>query len=285
MPAFCNFTSPIDFVSMTEKTNVSEFYENVSSYYDKDVELGFEDRAEENPLLDKIRKDFRHITTKYPFENALEIGCGPGFDVAWFAREFPERKITGVDISPKMVQLAEQRIQKQNLNNASVLVSDERDLTKNFKTESFDLIYVYFGALNTVANLGFAASQIHNLLKTTGHAVLSFVNKWYLREMIVQSIKLNFNTAFARTGKEWGGYSTDRHLPSRCYSPVEIRKAFVDFELMEKKGYSILFPAWYNHKKYKAQHDKLEKLWQKDLQLQNTQWWSKGEYTLFVFRK
>ncbi|MDZ7742141.1 MAG: methyltransferase domain-containing protein [Bacteroidota bacterium] len=270
---------------MTEKTNVSDFYENVSSYYNKDAELGFEDRAGENPLLEKIRNDFRHTTIKYPFENALEIGCGPGFDVAWFAGEFPEREITGVDIAPKMVDLAKQRIQKQNLNNARVLLSDERDLTKLFKTESFDLIYVYFGALNTAANLGFAASQIQNLLKPTGHAVLSFVNKWYLREMIVQSIKLNVKTAFARLGKEWGGYSIDRHLPSRCYSPVEIRKAFADFELMEKKGYSILFPAWYNYKKYLGRHEKLEKLWQKDLQLQNTQWWSKGEYTLFVFRK
>lgn len=270
---------------MTENKVGSDFYDSVAGYYDQDVEMGFEDRAEENPLLDKIRNDFRKITTKYPFENALEIGCGPGFDVAWFAREFPNKNITGVDISPKMVGLAQKRIDQQNLDNAKVLVSDERKLTKHFKTEEFDLIYVYFGALNTVANLEFAADQIHNLLKPGGHAVLTFVNKWYLREMVVQSLKLNFSTALARLKREWGGYSIDRHLPSRCYSPQQIRKSFSDFELLERKGYSILFPAWYNFKKYLHQREKLDKLWKKDRQLQKTRWWSGGEYTLFVFKK
>ncbi|MCF8228938.1 MAG: class I SAM-dependent methyltransferase [Bacteroidales bacterium] len=270
---------------MAEKKNQNNFYENVARYYDKDADLGFEQWAGENPLLEKIRDDFRKITIKYPFEKALEIGCGPGFDVSWFAHEFPDREVTGVDISPKMVGLTQKRIRKMNLDNAQVLVSDERDLTKHFKSEEFDLIYVYFGALNTVEDLGFAADQIHNLLKPHGHAVLTFVNKWYLREMVVQSLKLNFKTAFARLKKEWGGYSVDRHLPSKCYSPVEIRKSFVDFELMEKKGYSILFPAWYNFKKFLNQQEKINKHWKKDQQLQNTHWWSKGEYTLFVFRK
>ena len=123
-------------------------------------------------------------------------------------------------------------------------------LLEQFTPGSFDLVYVYFGALNTVADLSLAAGQIHDLLSPGGHAVLTFVNKWYWREMFVQALKMNFRLALARLRKDWGGYSPDRHLPSRCYSPAEIRKSFREFQLLEKKGYSIFYPAWYNYRKW-----------------------------------
>lgn len=267
------------------KESGDNYHQKVSDYYNKDVEYGFEARAEENFLLQKIRDDFRKITADYPFENALEIGCGPGFDVAWFAREFPEREITGVDISPRMVELARKRIEASGLENANALVSDEKQLAEHFPNKEFDLIYVFFGALNTVENLDNAAREIHRLLKPGGHAVLTFVNKWYLREMFVQSLKLNFKVAFSRIRKIWGGYSPNRFLPSKCYSPGQILRTFNNFTLLQKRGYSIFFPAWYNFSKFRGRIAKADQLWEKDLKIQNTFLWSKGEYTLFVFRK
>jgi SAM-dependent methyltransferase len=268
-----------------ENNNANNFHKTVADYYDKDADLGFKSRAQSNPLLDKIRADFRMITIKYPFSRVLEIGCGPGFDVAWFASEFPDKDITGVDISQNMVSITNQQLSELKLENARAIQSDERGLLKQFTPGQFDLVYVYFGALNTVSNLDYAAKQIFELLSPGGHAVLTFVNKWYLREMIVQAIKLNFKTAFARLRKEWGGYSIDRHLPSRCYSPGQVVSAFKDFNLLERKGYSISFPAWYNYHKFKNQPEKIKALWEKDQKLQTTPLWSKGEYTLFVFRK
>jgi SAM-dependent methyltransferase len=268
---------------MSERTD--SFYNTVSSYYDKDADMNFEARAEVNPLLTRIREDFREITVRYPFSSALEIGCGPGFDVAWFASRYPDRKITGVDISENMVALAQKRITKEGLSNATVFKADERTLLQQFGPSGFDLVYVYFGALNTVADLSKAADEIREMLRNDGYAVLTFVNKWYWREMLVQALKLNFKLAFARLKKVWGGYSPDRYLPSRCYSPAEIRKAFKDFQLIEKQGYSIFYPAWYNYRKWISALPKTEKKWATDKKLQNTILWSKGEYTLFVFKK
>ena len=268
---------------MTENTD--SFYHSVSDYYDKDADMNFEARAEVNPLLGRIRDDFRRITLKYPFGNALEIGCGPGFDVAWFAAGFPERKITGVDISGHMAGLANKRVTAGGLSNAKVFQADERSLLQLFGPASFDMVFVYFGALNTAADLGLAAGQIRELLQPGGHAVLTFVNKWYWREMFVQALKLNFRLAFARLKKEWGGYSTDRYLPSRCYSPGEIKKAFKAFQLLEKEGYSIFYPAWYNYRKWVNNLPETDKRWKRDKSLQNSFLWSKGEYTLFVFKK
>ena len=263
----------------------TDFHLTVSDYYDQDVDFGFEQRAEKNPLLEKIRNDFRAITVKYPFQNALEIGCGPGFDVAWFAHNYPEKQITGIDISPKMVSSAKKRVEADHLKNARILHLNERGLNASFPSESFDLIYVYFGALNTVSDLKQTANDIYKLLNPGGYAVLSFVNKWYLREMFVQALKLNFKVAFSRLKKEWGGYSPNRHLPSRCYSPSEIKRCFNQFELIERKGYSIFFPAWYNPHKLKGKKAEENRLWEKDQKLQDSPLWSKGEYTLFVFKK
>ncbi len=268
---------------MTDKDK--NFHQQVSEYYDADADMGFEKRAEANPFLDKIRNDFRGITTKYAFSSVLEIGCGPGFDVAWFASNFPEAQVTGVDISEHMVALANRRITQQKLENATALQSDERGLLEHFGEAQFDMVVVYFGALNTVENLSKAAKIIEKLLQPGGKAVLTFVNKWYWREMLVQTLKLNFSIAFARLKKDWGGYSPQRHLPSRCYSPAEIRTAFNGFSILERKGYSIFYPAWYNYKKWLSKPERAEVLWEKDQKIQNGFLWSKGEYTLYVFEK
>ncbi len=269
---------------MTKKAN-GDYYNDVASYYDEDAKLGFEARANVNISLDRIRNDFRKITTKYKFKNVLEIGCGPGFDVHWFASNYPELKFTAVDISHEMVKLTQKRLDGDSIKNAVVTRSDERTLVDKFGKKSFDLIYVYFGALNTVEDLDKTADEIRNLLKPDGIAVLTFVNKWYLRELIVQMLKLNFKIAFARLGKIWGGYSVDRFLKSHCYSPVRIIRAFSQFTLIERKGYSIFYPPWYNDHKVRENPSKANSLWQKDQKIQNTVLWSKGEYTLFVFQK
>ena len=261
------------------------YHSTVSAYYDEDASLGFEERAGENPILDRIRKDFRRISAKYSFKNVLEIGCGPGFDVAWFASEYPESKITGIDISAEMVRLAGERIKKAGLTNANVLKCHDAELFDHFSAGSFDLIYVYFGALNTVSDLAATAGDIEKLLKPGGHAVLTFVNKWYLREMLVQLLKLNIKGAFARLNKIWGGYSPDRYLPSTCYSACQVKKAFKGMQILERSGYSITFPAWYNFKKAMSNPARMDRLWKIDRKLQHTCFWSYGEYTLFVLKK
>ena len=268
---------------MTNKSN--NYYQEVADYYDNDAKLGFEKRAYVNTSLERIRNDFRQITIKYDFKDVLEIGCGPGFDVHWFASKFAERNFTAVDISPEMVSLANNKITESDLKNAEAIVSDERSLIDKFGEKSFDLIYVYFGALNTVEDLSESAAIIKKLLREKGIAVLTFVNKWYMRELLVQMIKLNFKTAFARLGKTWGGYSVERHLPSHCYSPSYITKAFKDFKIREKKGYSIFYPPWYNDHKVRNKPELANKLWAKDQRAQGSFLWSKGEYVLFVFER
>ena len=263
---------------------MKDYNQQVAEYYNEDALSGFEERAEQNSVLDRIRNEFRATVQRYSFSKALEIGCGPGFDLEWFASTYPEKEIVGIDISHEMVKLAKQRIQRKGFNNVHLEVATDETMVLKFGEQSFDLVYVFFGALNTAKDLNRAAQQISTILKKDGIAVLTFVNKWYFREMFVQLMKLRIKSALARVRTVWGGYSVDRFLPSHCYSPKQIQKAFSSFTLLEKKGYSIFFPAWYNHHKIKGNTAKGEKLWKLDQKVQSTFLWSKGEYTLFVFK-
>ena len=57
------------------------YYDKVGTYYDKDA-VDFEQRYHENPALQRIRQSFRQHTKSYAQETVLEVGFGPGFDLA-----------------------------------------------------------------------------------------------------------------------------------------------------------------------------------------------------------
>ncbi len=261
------------------------YHNEVADYYDHDARTGYEERAGDNVILARIRGHFRELTLPYVRGDVLEIGCGPGYDVCWLASRFPGSRFTALDISPEMVELTRHRIAGKGVSNAKVLLGDAEHLQTHFSPESMDLVYVYFGALNTVEDLNAAAAEITGILKPGGTAVLTWVNKWYLRELLVQLLKLKPRAAMARLRKTWGGYSTSRFLPSRCYSPGTIINAFSDMECIRKHGYSIVFPAWYNAHKITGNPEKADRLWKLDQMLQKTPFWSCGEYTLFIFQK
>ena len=258
------------------------YYGKVKSYYDEDS-INFKQRGESNPLLNEIRTSFREESEGISFQNALEIGYGPGFDLVYFAQKHPESMVYGIDISPGMCEVANTAIREAGLNNCKAMVGSVEDLETLLPGVKFDFIYVYFGSLNTVEDLKKAASILKKHLRPEGQMVLTFVNKWYMLGILKPLLKLKFATAFRRLRKTWGGYSLQRFLPSKCYSPTQVRDAFSDFEETGHRGYSILYPAWYEFQKYSDKKE-LSKKWNWDLRLNKTFMWSWGEYTLFVFR-
>lgn len=261
---------------------MDSYHTAVGAYYNEDARLGFESRALANQSLERIRADFRSYVTRYNPRSALEIGCGPGFDALWFAQTFPTAKLTAIDVSDEMVAMTKARTVTHQ--NVTATQATEQNLN-TLDDKPFDMVYVFFGALNTVPNLTRAAENIHDVMAPGGVAVLTFVNKWYLRELIVNLLKLKPRTAFARLRAVWGGYSTNRHLESRCYSHAYIRACFGQFTEAAHQGYSIVFPAWYNDHKLASNPKKADRLWRIDRWLNRTFLWPFGEYTLFVFQK
>ncbi len=68
------------------------------------------------------------------FKNILELGCGTGNLTNLLSQRFPEAKIKAVDISEKMLKVAESKINKDNI---EFILADAEEI--EFK-EKFDLI-------------------------------------------------------------------------------------------------------------------------------------------------
>jgi ubiquinone/menaquinone biosynthesis C-methylase UbiE len=80
----------------------------------------------------------------------LDIGCGPGEWVGEIARLFPGHRVTGIDISERMIAYARYTAQEQEVANARFLLVDARQ-PLSFPDASFDFIHARFitGFLST----------------------------------------------------------------------------------------------------------------------------------------
>ena len=268
-----------------KKYESGKYYQDVANYFDRDAS-NFEERYWQNAALQRIRQSFREEVKTHVFRTVLEVGCGPGLDLAHFGAIYPDRQIYGIDISPTMVANASTKIQGLRQENVHVTVGTPENVHELFPGVQFDHIYVFFGALNTVADLHQVSGVLKSRMKRNGTMVLTFVNKWYVVEVLINLLKLKPGRAFRRFRDVWGGYSELYHLESRCFSPWEIKKAFGDdFHLTRRQGYSILYPAWYRSNWIQRFGKKFtDLLWRADGILNRTPAWCLGEYALYSFR-
>jgi ubiquinone/menaquinone biosynthesis C-methylase UbiE len=264
----------------------TEYYQEVGAFYDDNC-TNYENLYWANSTLQRMRQSFREEVKKYRFQDVLEIGIGPGIDVVHFARIYPDSAICGIDISGKMMQYARDKLDNQKIPNATIRSGSVEDIEELFPGQKFDLIYVFFGALNTVRDLKQAMDYLTRATKPDGKMILTFVNKWYLLDIFINLIKLRPKKAFERLNETWGGYSPDRKITSFCYSPAQIKNSMnKDLRIISYKGYSILYPAWYRDGWTNRLGNRLSNLlWKIDQFLNKTWFWKYGEYTLFVIQK
>ncbi|MEX2632928.1 MAG: class I SAM-dependent methyltransferase [Balneolales bacterium] len=269
---------------MDRSAKENDYYHEVSRYYDLDA-VDFEQRYTENPVLQRIREAYRTVTDQYPFSNALEIGCGPGFDAIYFAKKYPSRTIYGIDVSPRMVELSHKNVQAEKLTNIHLAAGSVEDVTSQFPDVKYDLIYVFFGGLNTVYDLKKAANHIHSFCTEDATLVLTFVNRYYITEIPLWMMTGRFDKAFERIFNKWQGYSDQRKIPSKPYSRKDIINAFSDeFKITGHRGYSILYPAWYRSHLLKKLKGGAEWLWKIDNFIAKTPFRNTGEYSLYTMK-
>lgn len=259
------------------------YYKSVGSYYDAEAHE-FEERYWKNEILQQLRQEFRKEVKKYKFKKMLEVGFGTGIDLAHFAEVRDEIEFYGLDVSEKMILIADEKLKNMKVH-ATLKFGVPESLSEIFPKEKFDMIYVFFGALNTISDLASVSEQFKKALNPNGILVLTFVNKWYVFGMIVNIVTLKFKNVIGRLKPQWDGYSPQKKIKSVCYSPADIRNIFSDFCLEKKRGFSILFPAWYMNNRVRKFKRVLKVLWWIDEKLNKTPAWKWGEYTLFVFKK
>lgn len=120
--------------------------EQLVKKYDRAATEGYAERAWANLRFDMHRR--LAITTAWgtplqPGDSVLELGCGDGYLAQLFVQH--GLRYAGVDITPKMIALAEQRLQKAGLD-ANFMVADVSQLSLS---QPFDAVISNMGGFFT----------------------------------------------------------------------------------------------------------------------------------------
>jgi len=118
----------------TESRLIASFYDRRARGYDALVHalsLGFDVR---------YRKVAVRRLDLQAGDRVLDLGCGTGLDLPLLSQAVgPRGQVVGLDLSPGMLSLAEQRIRKKNCSNVSLVLGNALDLP--FRSGSFDAIF------------------------------------------------------------------------------------------------------------------------------------------------
>ena len=103
--------------------------------------------------------------------SALEVGCAAGLMVDFFLGRGTQYQ--GIDISPGMIKVCQERFQKAD--QATFSVGDAREL--KFPDCEFDVI-VCLGVLEYIPDEQRAVKEMARVLKSSGTLILSGITKW-----------------------------------------------------------------------------------------------------------
>jgi len=108
----------------------------------------------------KIQKIKSCLTTDMV---ALDIGCATGTQCGDIADSL--KRVTGIDISGKLLAIAEKRMAERKLDNVKFIQTTVFD--DHFQADSFDVVMAFF-VLHFYEDIDGVFKRIHNLLKPGG---------------------------------------------------------------------------------------------------------------------
>lgn len=109
------------------------------------------------PVLEELKQ--------YSFDELLDVGCGTGPIIELLLKEFPDKNYTGVDLTPRMIEVA----QKKELANSSFFVGDSENLP--FIDGIFDVV-VCTNSFHHYPNPQAFLNEASRVLKDGGRLIL-----------------------------------------------------------------------------------------------------------------
>lgn len=149
------------------RNKIDEIFWRFREIFDKEWPKSY---ISENSLNHPHRKLLIDIiSTYFPFDSILEIGCASGPNLYLLAKKFPEVKFYGIDISKKAIEIAKQKFKKENITNVCFIKGKAEEFRK-ILNRNFDLIF-------TDACLIYIAPEkielvLRNMIETTKKAII-----------------------------------------------------------------------------------------------------------------
>ena len=125
----------------TKKQQVSEMFDDIAQRYD------FMNRFLSAGIDVSWRKKAIKLFKKDNPQHILDVATGTGDMAIMAAKLLQPRKITGIDISPKMLEIGRKKVENENLGTKIELYSGDSE-TINFADNTFDAVMVAFGVRN-----------------------------------------------------------------------------------------------------------------------------------------
>lgn len=162
--------TPYNISDRSKKQQVAEMFNNIAPRYDflnHFLSLGI-DILWRRKAIRLLKKSFSGKNSSHA-PRLLDIATGTG-DFAIEAMALDPEKVTGVDISEKMLAVGKEKIKKLSLENKIELLPADSEALP-FENNSFDAITVGFGVRN-FENLEKGLSEMHRVLRQNGSAVI-----------------------------------------------------------------------------------------------------------------
>jgi len=150
--------------SLSKKQQVAEMFNHIANRYD--FLNHFLSGGVDNFWR---RRAIRELVPIHP-GTILDIATGTGDLAIMMAKRLRAKKITGIDISPGMLELGRQKINKLNLSSCIRLQEGDSEAI-DFPADSFDAVTVAFGVRN-FQNLEKGLQEMFRVLKPGGKLMI-----------------------------------------------------------------------------------------------------------------
>ncbi len=138
------------------------------------------------------RKDYPDVLEeleKEDFSNLLDCGCGPAPMLTLLHRKYPEKHLTGIDLTPEMIEVAKAK----NMHGVDFVVGDCEDLP--FANDSFDVI-ICCQSFHHYPNVQNFFNSVFRVLRPGGRLILRDMStkfeplRWFFNHIEMPIINL-----------------------------------------------------------------------------------------------
>ncbi len=164
-------------------------------------------------------------------QKVIDVATGTGDLAISIAKHCGDCKITGVDMSPMMLDIAKQKIQKLSLQD-TINVSVEDALQMSFEDNSFDALTISFGVRN-FENLDKGLSELRRVLKPNGDIFIMEVST--PNGILAAPYMFYFKTVLPAIGRMVSADHVAYSYLSKTVIEFPSGKDFV--EIMQKNGF------------------------------------------------